>query len=133
MNIIMGQTQQPISGLEFVLCRLDIKNRVFFNMDLEALEYLKIIGADRVNLDEESFEFKAHTSRIHTSISLDIIGQLHLPHKKVCGAFGATIRNLTITNSKVTHFSSNVFACMDSMANIKIQNSNVTTGIGGST
>ena len=77
--------------------------------------------------------FKAHTSRIHTSISLDIIGHLRLPHKKVCGAFGATIRNLTITDSKVTHFSSNVFACMDSMANIKIQNSNVTTGIGGST
>ena len=102
-------------------------------MDLEALEYLKIIGADKVNLDEESFEFKAHTSGIHTSISLDRIGHLRLPHKKVFGAFGATIRNLTITNSKVTHFSSKVFAGMDSLANIKIQNSTVTTGIGGST
>ena len=102
-------------------------------MDLEALEYLKIIGADKVNLDEESFEFKAHTSRIHTSIRLDRIGHLRLPHKKVFGAFGATIRNLTITNSKVTHFSSKVFAGMDSLANIKIQNSTVTTGIGGST
>ena len=132
MNILKGKTQQPISSLEFVLCRLDIKNRAFFNMNLEALEYLKIIGADRVNLDEESFEFKTH-SGIHTSISLDRIGHLRLPHKKVFGAFGATIRNLTITNSKVTHFSSNVFAGMDSMANIKIQNSNVTTGIGGNT
>ena len=101
-------------------------------MDLELLEYLKIIGADEVNLDEESFEFKAHSST-HTSISLDRIGHLRLPHTKVFGAFGATIRNLTITNSKVTHFSSKVFAGMDSMANIKIQNSTVTTGIGGNT